>query len=321
MKYYINKQKEFQKHFFKLDSMTDVEKKKWMKEFALNVMVELSELIIELKDKHHRNNEETIDSNITEEWIDTFKYLINIALLLDLDEKKIKTLFDNKTLVVEQRYEQEIKLKNMKDAKKVIVVDIDDVLCDYNKFFTSKFNDAYGTDCDSVFVIKEEHPKEYIDFKHHYRVTGYKREVPVIKNAKSMCSYFHKLGYKILLISSRPYKKYFRIFSDTLYWLKKNNIAFDALYFDENKYEKIMKEFPQTNFFIDDMRNNANSVGEMGFKVFLLNKQWNKGEINKNVTRINDLQDIIKMYEGGKLNGTRRNKKCIESKKSRVSRS
>ena len=77
--------------------------------------------------------------------------------------------------------------------------------------------------------------------------------------------------YNVVLLTARPYKKYFRIYSDTLKWLKDNNICYDAIVFDEEKEKYIINNFDpkQVAFCIDDDINNANKLSDSGFKVYL----------------------------------------------------
>jgi len=108
-------------------------------------------------------------------------------------------------------------------------------------------------------------------------------------------------NYNVVLLTARPYKKYFRIYSDTLRWLKENDICYDAIVFDEEKEKYIINNFEpeQVAFCLDDDIGNANKLHDSGFKVFLkknlglytheiLNKKLNEGIqiINGNILEI-----------------------------------
>jgi len=40
-----------------------------------------------------------------------------------------------------------------------------------------------------------------------------------------------KKGYEIIILSARPVKEYPKLWGDTLEWLKKNKIVYDAVFF------------------------------------------------------------------------------------------
>ena len=103
-----------------------------------------------------------------------------------------------------------------------------------------------------------------------------------------------KNRYYIVLLSSRPYSKYSRIYADTIEWLSKNNIYYDNILFDEKKDRKILNNFNifKIEFMIEDNLYFANKVSQLDIKVYLLNNIYNIGDCLKNVFRINSINEI-----------------------------
>ena len=79
-----------------------------------------------------------------------------------------------------------------------------------------------------------------------------------------------------------------------MFWLKNNKIKYDALFFDENKDEKIIQKFPKLNFMIEDHGDNALKIAKRGYKVFLVDKPYNRGIKHNNVIRVVTLKEIFK---------------------------
>lgn len=294
---YFKIQKEFQKKLYDIDNISDKEKIEITKMFILSAHKELSEVLECFNWKSHRKEDKRFThSNLNEEIIDVFKYLINICIMWDISVKDFNQTFDDKTMVVEQRYRQEF-MKQSNDEK-TCAIDLDDVLNEWEKYIVKTFNFKKNKKYVTIEEIQSKtNPVEYSDFKHWWRDCGIKRKIPVKKGAEELTKYLKEKGYRIIIISSRPYREYSRLFPDTIYWLKKNNITFDDLYFEENKHIKILKFFPKLEFMIEDNPKYAKQVAKEGYIVFLLSNKDISKQINlseeKNVIHVKSLQEII----------------------------
>ena len=295
------RQKEFHELLHGKVENIDV-KQQLTKELILHLISECDEVLNSINWKMHRKSNKIVNKdNLKEELIDVFKYWLNISLIWDLSPEDFVNEFYRKSEVVEQRYHQEKQLDLVNDEK-IIGVDIDGVLADYPKGFLNFIEKETGIKLNIVLkkyflfdevgkIIGTEKVKE---LKHKFRSSGEKRNLEVINNAKEGLNYLKQQGYTIVLLSARPVKQYNRIFPDTIEWLQKNNLVYDAILWDEKKEERILKEFPKMNFMIEDVLENANKVAEENYKVFLINTSYNQGETNQNVVRINDWIDLIK---------------------------
>lgn len=297
MKNFYKIQQEFQNKLYDLKNFTHEDLTKLSKDFILAAHKELSEVLDCLDWKDHRKEDKTFSkSNLGEELIDVFKYLLNLFVIWDISPKEIEEFFHAKTAVVEQRRKQEF-MKASKNEK-VCAIDLDDVLNEWHEFFVSTYNRKNKTNYKTDEQIRaNEDPIKYSEFKNWWRESGIKRKIPVKKGAYSLTKYLKKKRYRIVIISSRPYKEYFRIFSDTIFWLKENKIEYDDLYFEENKHLKILKHFPNLKFMIEDNRKYAEQVANAGYKVFLLsNNMWYAAGVErlkeKDIYTVSSLEQI-----------------------------
>lgn len=288
----------FNENFININKMDLTAKQEQTKEYILLLQGEIHEVLREINYKKHRV--EPIDlktGNIKEEIIDVFKYWMSLAQLWFDHPEEIIQEYIRKSSVVEQRYKQEFQLDLMKE-KKVIGVDIDGVLADYPKCFqdfilekTGVWIDLQGYDLYGEYAavlgrgVAENLKKEF-------RESGQKRYIPVIPEAKDFLHRYHKKGYKIVLLTSRPYKEHKRIFADTIYWLNKNELVHDAIIWDEEKNYKAIQQFPNMEFMVEDNGKFALNIAELGYPVYLIDKSYNQQVEHDNIIRIKGLNEI-----------------------------
>lgn len=288
-----------------LDSVKEDKEKfqKWSNFYHLALMREVGEVLDTVDWKIHRKEKKDfIRSNTLEELTDVLKYWMSLCQLHGFDYDDIFESYFNKTAVVEQRHKQEMQ-DSITETDKVVGVDIDGVLADYPRSFVEFINEELGTKHDAsslqTYHIYEELgiDKELgIYLKDKYRQSGYKRNIPVIDGAKELLQGLRDKGYKIVILTARPYKKYNRIFADTMDWLNNNGLVYDEIIFDEEKEERLLKEFGknQVEFFIEDVANNANGIAELGANCFLVDRPYNQDStIAEDVTRVKRAVDVL----------------------------
>jgi len=301
-----NDQREFNDKLVDLENIENnkEEFQKWNNFYHLALMREVGEVLDTVNWKIHRKeNKDIIKSNTLEELVDCLKYWMSLCQLHGFSYEDIYEEYFRKSAVVVQRYKQEL-MDVIKDTDDNIVgVDIDGVIADYPRSFVEYINQELGTNYDADKVKKYDIYEELgintelgIKLKDKYRQSGQKRYIPVIDGAKEMLQGLRDQGYKIVLLTARPYKKYNRIFSDTMEWLETNSLVYDAIIFDEDKEERLLKEFGnnRVDFFIEDVASNANAISTLGVKCFLVDRPYNQdASLNDNVTRIDNIKEAI----------------------------
>ena len=209
--------------------------------------------------------------------------------IYEIQYKFTKSFFEKKGLTLEDvMNNKELKIKWNKEYILALSKEVYEVLDEIDwKSHTTKItedvNDNILEECVDVmkyllglmqlngFSIDDIYAKkQQYKLKSQYRTSGAKAELDVLSGAKefmkSICD-----KYSIVLLTARPYKKYFRIYSDTLKWLADNEICYDAIMFDEEKEKYIINNFEpeQVAFCVDDDISNANKLSDNGFKVYL----------------------------------------------------
>ena len=296
-------QKAFTEKFFKKqglsikDVLNDKELRiKWNKEYVLALSKEVHEVLDEIDWKMHTTKKtEDVNDNVLEECVDVLKYLFGIIQLNGFTVDDLHNKFIDKSKVVEAKFKQEEVMKKIKASdKKIAFIDIDGVLADWPGGFLRWAGGFKTLDRFKKHFDKKEQYK----LKSEYRTCGIKAELDVLDGAKEFMKDACK-RYNVVLLTARPYKKYFRIYSDTLKWLKDNDICYDAVVFDEEKEKYIINNFDpeQVAFCVEDNINNANKLSDSGFRIYL---KKNLGLYSED-TLLRKLNEGIKIINGNIL--------------------
>jgi uncharacterized HAD superfamily protein/NTP pyrophosphatase (non-canonical NTP hydrolase) len=269
------------------------------KEITLALLSEASGILQCIDWKPHRIARGSLpESNIQEEIIDVLKYWLIMARLHGMTPDSILEEFNKKTDVIQHRWDEEF-LLDLSDSK-CIAVDLDGVLCDYvGTWF--KFCDEKGIEYDQNRLNYKsldlaaglKDPTAYPQWKHLFRNAGWKAKADVMPGAQQFLRHFKERGYKIALVSSRPYRQYRRIFPDTIEWLQKNELPYDALIFEENKREWVQKNAGAVLFMVEDDPDQALKMATFGINVYLMGTAYNKRAKHSKITRIVDLAEVI----------------------------
>lgn len=292
---------EFNKKFLKdqgldIDNLSKKDFVDRFKDYSLHLIKEITEAINTLNFKMHRiENKEDIKSNTTEELIDCLKFLLGLFNLCNVDYDNFVHEYWRKTNVVEQRYIQEHRLDALLNNSNVVALDLDGVLCQYPMPWVNYINLTLNRLFDSLLEVKKEvDVVTYEKLKSDYRQCGIKKSNKPVKDASKLTILLKRYGYHIVVLTSRPYKKYYRLYADTLEWLNNNDIKYDTILFDEQKNITIVKMIPKLKFMVEDNVDYANDIASLNYKVYLISSEINEGkECHENVIRVNDLESII----------------------------
>ena len=299
-----DRQYDFNKNFFNfkgthINDLSQNQSKDFTKEFVLHLIYETNEILANFNWKMHRvQDEKVIVSNIAEEIIDVFKYLLGICNIWGISDEEFFEEFLRKSSVVEQRFKQEHELDLLRTSENVIAIDIDGVLADYPDYFIEWYNLDHGTRYEDLHNMRRNiGVDKYEDAKDEYRQSGVKRWMWPMPDASSFTKKIKELGLDIVLLSSRPYKTYSRIFADTLYWLNNNDIKYDTILWDEEKDLKLVKMIPKVKVVIEDDIKYADDISQLDVPVILLNSTYNTGFGNEKIIRVNDLIEAYEQIE------------------------
>ena len=180
-------------------------------------------------------------------------------------------------------------------ADKVCGLDIDGVLNYYPEPWLDFLNGWLDSDFTDLNHAKSIVPYQlYRDIKWEYRESGVKRELSPRAGAKELTHELKERGYTILVLTSRPFDNHKGLFKQTIDWLHGNDLQYDGIIFGSNKLQEVIHKAPNLSFLIEDHRFYANMVAQWGYEVFLMDNQYNQGTLLSRVTRIKNLQEVLK---------------------------
>lgn len=206
----------------------------------------------------------------------------------------------------------------LEKKEKVCALDIDGVLADYPRFWV----DYVLRECPSLRKTIEDEaamnrkpPKllnaiknitsynKYRELKARFRSCGIKKEYPIIHGSRQLLHWLKVDGYTIVLLTARPFDRYKNLFKDTITWLHDNDLLYDAIIWGKDKHVKVLNYVPNLKFMVEDHRYYANLVATWGYPVFLLNNEYNQGDTEALVQRVDCLTHIVELQKEFKESG------------------
>jgi len=262
-KYFLKK-----KHEIDLENITEEEKETWTRNLLLCMIKESTELLNSfdwrlIGDQNRESKDELLENGI-----DVFKFLLEILIINGFSSEDIENKFFQKSKVVESKFEQELFFNSLKETDKIALIDIDGVLSDYPETFLSMYGKSYST----IEEFKREDLQEYTISKDLYRKEGHKNFLQTKEYAQPFLDLLRRRNIKIILLTSRPIKKYPRMYHDTLSWLDKNNLVFDSIIWESKKAEYAISKLKNKNIVlcIDDEIENVRKYAQCNFNSYLL---------------------------------------------------
>lgn len=182
---------------------------------------------------------------------------------------------------------------------KICIFDIDGVLNDYPDCYVDFVNKKLDKNFKNLSEIKSTLTyREYKEIKYIYRTCGYKENLEVKKYSKEVLKELKRMGYYIIILSSRPVDEINSLIIQTTNWLKKNDLEYDYLMFGNSKHLDVIQKFGNVEFIVEDNRSFANNIARHNYKVFLLKNDYNVGKLHDNVKPINHIYDILEDIRG-----------------------
>jgi NTP pyrophosphatase (non-canonical NTP hydrolase) len=273
--------------------------------FVLYTTSELHELLRAVPWKKHRKVPVLENhAHLEEEGMDTFKCVLSILQIIGVENwEQLIELYWRKTAVVRQRYQEEWIAKIDGPC---VIVDIDNVLCDYITGFLDWLEVKGHLNYAVLNILRTERPylnaqsvgvtpEQWMDLKHQFRVSGAKRQLPLFPDAFMFLHRMRCEGFKIILLTSRPIDRYPNIFTDTIMWLNYHRLPYDFVWWSLDKHERLVqvKDIKQyVRFAVDDDCRFVEQFASIGIKTFWLNRDGLRHEERNNVTQIESLSDI-----------------------------
>jgi FMN phosphatase YigB (HAD superfamily) len=295
------RQKAHNRRYFDYEDVSPENIKRFVKEQVLCIHSELDELLEALGNwKSHRLLlKEPSTSGILEECVDIWKYLVNILTVVGLESEQFVDEFHRKSKVVEDRSQWEQVLRGLQDSKNVVVLDLDGVLAKYSehwvRFLRQQGYDVDKFDCDGTHWCPQIPRIEYYELKHKFRENGFESmTVDAYEDAAAFTKGLKDRGYNIVIMSSRPYKQYKRIQTDTAMWLASHDILYDAFIWDNKKREQVLRRLPNMTFMVEDSLEIAKGIAACGYQVYLREQYYNSSDFSwRGIKRVSSLLEIL----------------------------
>jgi hypothetical protein len=263
----------------------------FLRDMALNMNSECDELLRTTSWKSHRRQTNRPNrEHRLEEVIDKFKIWLTEAQGLGFTQEELRQAYWRKSMVVRQRHSEEWVRKL--DGP-TWIVDIDNVLCDYTTGFCNWIinraplfaaaaqriiqDRTFFSSC-ADFGMTET---EWQGFKHEFRSMGHKRWLPLMPGAREFLLRLRDAGYYIVLLTSRPIDRYPNIYTDTLFWLRNNDLPFDWLWWSTEKGERLIENGAVKHIagVVDDDPKYVVQFGRLGLEVWWLQTTQHRSDV------------------------------------------
>lgn len=174
----------------------------------------------------------------------------------------------------------------------VVAVDIDGTLADYHHWFFRFARQWLGVshekaerwlDYDGSMRIADWmriEDRTYREIKLAYRQGGMKRSMPLIPGARELMEMLRRNDVQIWITTTRPYLRLDNIDPDTREWLRRNEIPFDRLMYEDDKYGHLIKQVDKDRIVcvVDDLKSQCEDAELYRLQVLQVGTTWNSGD-------------------------------------------
>lgn len=176
-----------------------------------------------------------------------------------------------------------------KPVKPVVALDIDGTLANYHRHFLVFARDWLGQYISFGYTGDRslaEHlgidKRTYRECKLAYRQGGMKRCMPIFETAESIPYALRNAGAEVWLTTTRPYMRLDNIDPDTREWCRRQNIEFDGLLYNEDKYAQLIEIVGAERIVavLDDEPVNLVRSAELGLHSVWMRTQFNQNAVD-----------------------------------------
>lgn len=185
-------------------------------------------------------------------------------------------------------------------AQKVIILDVDDTLLNLHHSLCEALNEFTGKtiSCDEWGIFNITEIYDDLNIEDFYKIIIDKKLLVIAKpyeNTKSTLETLKRLGYYIVIISSRNYHN--NSYDITKRWFETHGIPFDKIHISGNEIKKSMYTTLYDNIVmaVDDSIENCEDFQKNGKinNVILMDQPWNRSD--NNFKRIHSIEEILDM--------------------------
>jgi len=173
------------------------------------------------------------------------------------------------------------------EVKPVVCLDIDGTMGNYHGHFLKFFVGWAGLPDDKVaFNYRGDVPlnvhlgvslETYRTAKLAFRQGGMKRTMPAMPGAASLARMVRKNGAELWITTTRPYLRLDNIDPDTREWLRRNEIDYDYIFYDEHKYSRLLEMVDKDRIvaILDDEMDQVIEAQDLGLPAIYRRSPYN----------------------------------------------
>ncbi|KKL50953.1 hypothetical protein LCGC14_1927940 [marine sediment metagenome] len=249
-----------------LEQLTEDDRVRLTKDYIEYLHAELVEVLNNVPWKKHRYLGAADRDNLLEELVDCQKFLWGLMMIWNITPKELGRAFERKSDVVDQRFRQEHLLPKQVANDKVVIVDIDDVVADWEQGFEAWVG-RLGENLKPEDYAKHVDPGLRERLKNRIHDSGGMLDLPLLVGSRDAIKRLQNAGYTIVWLTARPVGKHPRLIADTVAWLKKNNLPTEYIYWsDLNKHLFVVQKFPTAAALFDDKAEIVAHAHEFGVR-------------------------------------------------------
>lgn len=271
-------------------NMSDAERATLSKELLLHLHEELAKLQRRVDNsRYHLLKQSRFNdpSGISDAGVDVFKLLMAVVQLHGVTPEMFANSFNQVTAAVtaKWRWQQD----NLAEAE-VLLCDLDGVVTGYVPGF-----EAWCQERRHHLSVDINSP-EMEDIKDSFHSDGGFRLLKPIPGAVDTLNRWRAtwLKRRLVLVTARPYKRFRRIYGDTIWWCSEHRLHFDHILFEHDKAEAVRQVQPaKVVAHIEDRGKHALEVAATGVKVLKMPYGAREEQItHPNIVHVKDWAEI-----------------------------
>jgi phosphoglycolate phosphatase-like HAD superfamily hydrolase len=196
--------------------------------------------------------------------------------------------------------------------KPIVAVDIDGTLGDYHGHFIEFAEQYVGRELRRAWEYRGSYgfrawfndscgigTEEYRAIKLAYRQGGMKRSMPIFDGARALCWAIQDAEAELWLTTTRPYLSLDNIVPDTVEWLRRHEIEYDGMLFDEDKYARLAERVDTERVVavLDDLPEMIHAAGKVLYwghdAPILISGRYNSAARNVLMCDLDSASDVV----------------------------
>lgn len=254
-----------------LEQLTEDDRTRLTSKYIEALHSELVEVLNTRSWKSHRFNRATPRDELLSELVDVQKYLWGLMVVHGVTPAELERAFNAKSDIVEQRFRQEHILPRALNNARIVAVDLDDTVVDWETGF-AQYCAAEGYSEHDVAKHVDPALRMYVKAKFYQEhrfatLEAIRGAVPAVKR-------LIESGHTIVWLSARPVDKYPGIVGDTVQWLRSHDLPMEYLYWsDLNKHLFILEKLPTAVALFDNETEIVGHAKEFGVRAYLVTRE------------------------------------------------